>query len=67
MGVAEIKKMSLPTTGRCYQTREWGQPTNGSAARRHGSQSHRLIIFDIQAWSEKLYYSMVQTKFLPFA
>ena len=28
--------MSPSTTGRCYQTREWGQPTNGSAARQHG-------------------------------
>ena len=53
--VAEIQKMSPSTIGRCYQTREWGQPTNGSAARRHGSQSHGLIIFDVQAWSEKLY------------
>ena len=39
----------------CYQTREWGQPTNGSTARRHDSQSHGLIIFDVQAWSEKQY------------
>ena len=38
-----------------YQTREWGQTTNGTAAQRHGSQSHGLIIFDVQAWSEKLY------------
>ena len=27
---------------------EWGQPTNGSAARRHGSQSHR---FAVRLWS----------------
>ena len=46
-GVAEIKKMSLPTTGRCYQTREWGQPTNGSAARRHGSQSQHYSFFGV--------------------
>ena len=48
MGVAEIQKMSPSTTGRCYQTREWGQPTNGSAARRHGSQSHG---FAVRVWS----------------
>ena len=44
-GVAEIQKMSPPTTGRCYQTKEWGQPTNGSAARRHGSQSQLYSFF----------------------
>ena len=27
---------------------EWGQPTNGSAARRHSSQSHR---FAVRVWS----------------
>ena len=40
--VAEIQKMSPSTTGR------WGQPTNRSAARRHGSQSHG---FAVQVWS----------------
>ena len=35
----------------CYQTREWGQPTNGSATRRHSSQSHGLIIFAVRVWS----------------
>ena len=47
MGVAELQKMSPPTTGRCYQTREWGQPTNGSAARRHGSQSLHFSFFGV--------------------
>ena len=37
--VAEIQKMSPSTTGRCCHTSEWGQPTNGSKARRQGSQS----------------------------
>ena len=46
-GVAEIQKMSPSTTGRCYQTREWGQPTNGSAARRHGSQSQLYSFFGV--------------------
>ena len=32
----------------CYQTREWGQPTNGSAAWQHGSQSHG---FAVRVWS----------------
>ena len=46
-GVAEIQKMSPSTTGRCKYTREWGQPTNRSEARRHGSQSHG---FAVQVW-----------------
>ena len=43
-----MQKMSPSTTGRCYQTREWGQPTNRSVARRHGSQSHG---FAVRVWS----------------
>ena len=49
--LGDVADMQLP----CYQTREWGQLTNGSAARQHGSKSHGLIIFDVQAWLEKLY------------
>ena len=37
--------MSPSTTGRCYQTREWRQPTNESAAWRHGSQSQLYSFF----------------------
>ena len=49
MGVAEIQKMSPPTTGRCYQTKEWGRPTNGngSAAQRHNSQSQLYSFFGV--------------------
>ena len=45
MGVAEIQKISPSTTGRCYQTSEWGQLTNGSAAWGHGSQSQLYSFF----------------------
>ena len=31
------------------------QPTNGSTAQRHGSQSHRLIIFAVRVWSAVVY------------
>ena len=58
-GVAVIQKMSPSTTGRCSRhaaavlsNKGVEQPTNGSAAQQHGSQSHGLIIFDIQ---EKLF------------
>ena len=37
--------MSPSKTGRCYQTREWRQPTNESAAWRHGSQSQLYSFF----------------------
>ena len=37
--------MSPSTTGRCYQTREWRQPTNESVAWRHGSQSQLYQFF----------------------
>ena len=46
-GVAEIQKMSPPTTGRCYQTMEWGEPTNGSVAQRHSSQSQLYSFFGV--------------------
>ena len=48
--------MQLP----CYQTREWGQPTNGSMARRHCDTWTYYIccrgvvdrsVFAVQAWS----------------
>ena len=48
MGVAEIQKMSPSTTGRCKQTRELGQPTNRSLARRHSSQSNGFAVW---VWS----------------
>ena len=47
-GVDEIQKMSPSTTGRCKYSMKWGQPTNGSAARRHSSQSHG---FAVRVWS----------------
>ena len=44
MGVAEIQKMRPSTIGRCYQTREWGQP---SAARQHDSKSQLYSFFGL--------------------
>ena len=43
-GVAEILKLSPPTTGRCSRHT---QPTNGSAAQRQGSQSQLYSFFGV--------------------
>ena len=49
--LGDVADMQLP----CYQIREWGQPTNRSTARRHGSQSQGLIIFAVRVWSAIVY------------